>query len=217
MMGKTKAHIRYKLSNGMIVPGTTTITGQLDKPALKIWANRIGLQGIEMSKYVDDKADIGTLAHQMILDHFRGIETNTDDYSKNQIDQAENALLSFFAWEKQHKLESTVLEEPLVSEAYKFGGTCDFFGLVDGKYELLDFKTGSGIWPEFWYQVSAYAQLIFETQAIRPVKYRILNIPRTEDESFKEESHDNSFISNHWEGFKDLLNFYYHNKLAKGK
>jgi hypothetical protein len=63
---KTKAHIIYKLADDSRVPGCTTICGILDKPALLEWANRIGLQGIEMRRYVDDKADIGTLAHDMI-------------------------------------------------------------------------------------------------------------------------------------------------------
>ena len=44
---KSKAHQRYKLADGTQVPGVTTITGQLNKPALIIWANRLGLQGID--------------------------------------------------------------------------------------------------------------------------------------------------------------------------
>ncbi len=44
---RSKVHTRYKLKNGLLVPGVTTVTGVLDKPALIIWANRLGLQGID--------------------------------------------------------------------------------------------------------------------------------------------------------------------------
>ena len=49
-MGKTAAHIRYKTTDGTIVPGVTTILGILNKPALVRWANQLGLRGIDWEK-----------------------------------------------------------------------------------------------------------------------------------------------------------------------
>ena len=112
---KSKAHIRYELPNGTKVPGVTTVLGVLNKPALVIWANRLGLQGIDSSKYRDEMADIGTLAHQMIVDYFKGEKTDTNEYSKSQIDMAENCLLSFWEWEKGHRIEVILAEAQLVS------------------------------------------------------------------------------------------------------
>ncbi|HDZ26357.1 hypothetical protein LCGC14_0398870 [marine sediment metagenome] len=196
---KTKAHIRYRLKDNTIVPGVTTITGILAKPALKFWANKIGLQGIEIRKYVDDKADIGTLAHAMVTDYLKGDKTNTDDYTKNQIGQAENAALSFFEWEKKYKIEPILIEKPLISEKYGFGGTADIYAKVDGVLELVDLKTGKGIFDEMRYQVSAYKELLIENGY--PVdRVRILNIPRTENESFVDEIVRNCNI-----GFKIIL------------
>lgn len=206
---KSNAHQRYKLLDGTIVPGTTTITGLLNKPALIIWANRLGLQGIDSSKFRDDKADIGTLAHEMILAHLSKRKPETEDYSKNQIDAAENSFLSYLEWEKQHIIEPKLTEFKAVSEAYKYGGAFDFYGSIDGILEVVDFKTGSGIYDEMWLQVAAYGKLI--TDPIQ--KYRILNIPRTEDESFKEEVKTD--LSLHFEAFLKLLDFYYLNKQIK--
>lgn len=208
---KTKAHQRYKLIDGTPVPGVTTITNQLNKPALIPWANRMGLAGIDTSKYVDDKAMIGTLAHEMILAHLSKRAVDTADYSKNQIDLAENAFLSYLEWEKGHKVEPIMTEYQLVSERYLYGGTLDFFGRVDGMFELVDFKTGSGIYDEMWFQVAAYGGL---KVYMPPSKYRILNIPRTEDEAFKEEFKTD--LSLHFEAFLKLLDFYYLNKRIKG-
>ncbi len=206
---KSKAHQRYKLVNGEGVPGVTTITGQLNKPALIIWANKLGLQGIDSSKFRDDKAMIGSLAHEMILAHLSKRKPETEDYSKNQIDAAENSFLSYLEWEKQHKIIPTLTETQEVSEKYRYGGTLDFYGLVDGIPELIDFKTGTGIYDEMWFQISAYGKLI--TDPIQ--RYRILNIPRTEDESFEEEVKTDLFL--HFEAFLKLLDFYYLNKQIK--
>ena len=53
-------------------------------------------------------------------------------------------MKSFYEWEKQHKLEPLILEIPLVSDIYGFGGTPDFIGKVDGNLEILDYKSGGG-------------------------------------------------------------------------
>ena len=206
---KVKAHIRYRLANGEIVPGTTTITGLLNKPALIKWSNNLGLKGISVGSYVDDKAMIGTLAHEMILAHLSKRKPETEDYSKNQIDAAENSFLSYLEWEKQHKIVPIITEHQAVSERYKYGGTLDFYGLVDEIPELIDFKTGSGIYDEMWFQIAAYGN--FAPGCIK--RYRILNIPRTEDESFKEEVKTD--LSLHFEAFLKLLDFYYLNKQIK--
>lgn len=181
------AKATYKDSNNTRLPGVTTITGELgwNKQILVAWANKLGLKGIESGKFVDDKASIGTLAHQMILDHLRGTKTDTSDYSANQISQAENCLLSYFAWEKGKKIESRLLETSLIHEARKFGGTPDFYGQIDGVWTLLDFKTGKGIYPEYFIQVAGGYLLLLEQNMYKVEQIHILNIPRSEDEAFQ--------------------------------
>ncbi len=210
---KTNSHIQYKLADGTKVPGVTTITGQLNKPALLAWAWRLGTQGIDYTKFRDDKAEIGTLCHRMILDYFKKKETDTSDYSKNQIDAAENSFLSMLEWAKPHKIEPILIEIPLISEEFKYGGTIDLYGLVDGVHELTDYKTGSGIYKEMFYQVvGGYVRLLKENN--HPVdRVRILNIPRTEDENFKEEV--KTEMEGWFQGFRRLLEFYYINKNLK--
>jgi len=211
-MSKTKAHIRYKLKDGTIVPGVTTALGGLAKPALIIWANRMGLQGIDTTKYVDDKAQIGSLAHDMILCHFKGTDPDTADYTANQISAAENSFLSFLEWRKKYEIEPILTEAPLVSEKWRYGGTIDLYAKVDGTPILVDFKTGSGIYDEHFYQCAAYRQLLFENGYECP-SVKILNIPRTEDESFKEET--KAGLVYEWEIFRAALEIYNFKKMAK--
>ena len=220
MNTKTRAHQRYRLrptnkfKDGEIVPGVTTIIDVLNKPALLPWANKLGLQGIEVRKYVDDKADIGTLAHAMIINELLHKLTDTSDYSKNQIDAAENAALSFYEWLKKHCLDVIYAEIPVVSEKYKFGGQWDICGLVDKKKELIDLKTGSGIYEEHYYQIGGYLILSEDCHDnekeyhIKPDQVRILNIPRSEDENFSEVILSGKMMDLSKEMFLDCLSIY---------
>jgi len=202
---KSKAHVRYELPNGTKIPGVTTVLGILNKPALVIWANRLGLQGIDSTKYRDNLAEVGTLAHQMIVDYFNKVKTDTSEYSQSQIDLAENCLLSFWEWEKGHKIEVIMAEAQLVSQEYGFGGTIDCFCKLDGQPTLLDFKTGKAIYPEMFYQLAAYEQLLAEAGKLIEVT-RILRIGRDADEGFEERSVGK--LDKHFELFKHCLAIY---------
>ena len=182
---KAKAHIRYRDKDNNIVPGVTTILGILNKPALVKWANNLGLQGIDSSKYRDEMADIGTLAHEMIMCHFNKMVLDTSDYSKTQIEKAENCLLSFYEWEKGHDIEPILVEAQLVSEQYQYGGTVDLYCKLDGVATLVDFKTGKAIYPEMMYQLAAYRHLLGDNGR-SCASTRILRIGRDEDEGFEE-------------------------------
>jgi len=219
-MIKTKAHARYRLKKtdqfpkGEIVPGVTTIIGILNKPALVPWANKMGLKGIDVKRYVDDKADIGTLAHAIIIGELMGEEVDVTEYSQKQIDAANNACLSFYEWQKEHELDIITAEQPLISEEHRFGGQYDIFGTIDGKQELLDLKTGSGIWEEHYYQLGGY--LILCEENLMPVnRCRILNIPRSEDENFQEITLSGKMMELSKEMFLDCLRIYNRKKEVK--
>lgn len=181
---KDKAHTVYKLADGTRVPGVTTYLGVLNKPALVKWANNLGLQGIDSSKYVDNLADVGTLAHSMILTYLKGEELDSSDYSASQITLAENSFMSYLEWAKHHKIEPILIETPLVSEEYRFGGTPDLLALVDGIPTLVDFKTSKALYPEHYIQVAAYWVLVLE-HSYTADNVMILRIGREEDEGFE--------------------------------
>lgn len=200
---KAKAHTRYALADGTQVPGVTTVLGVLSKPALVPWANKLGLAGIEVGKYVDALAEVGTIAHAMILAHLKDETFDAWEYPPNLVDKAENCLLSYFEWEKQHKIQPIICESPRVSEDYHYGGTPDFFGYVDGIPTLLDFKTGKGIYEEYFYQLAAYQELLDEHRIDRAM---ILQIGRDETEGFS--TKEVKDLSREWEIFEHCLAIY---------
>ena len=202
----SKAHTIYKTSDGLRVPGATTIVGLLNKPYLITWANKLGLDGIDSAKYTDEAAKVGTLAHEMIQCYLQDMTPDYDQFSKVQIDLAENAVLSFFEWRKNHTIEPILCEEKFVSDSLGFGGTCDCYCKLDGVLTLLDFKTGKAIYDEYFVQVAAYKELLKENGY--PVEQvMILRVGRDETEGFEHRSIAET--DEYFRIFLDLLDIYY--------
>ena len=216
-LSKQKAHQIYKV-DGKRVPGVTTITGQLNKPALVPWAWNLGMEGVDWKSFRDQKGNIGTLAHYFILCYYKNLEPVTDDFSKNEIDAAENALLSFYEWEKSFPIEPIFVEKQLVSSLYRFGGTPDVIGKdKKGTIWLIDFKTGKNIYKEAFYQVAGgYTLLAIDMEKCLFIKnIKLLNIGRGEDEQFKEIIVKCEEIALYQKGFLNLLNFYHNESEIK--
>ena len=215
-MGKTSIHTVYKTTDGQRVPGVTTITGQLDKPALVHWAWKLGKKGIDYKKFRDDKADIGTLAHALCIGYLLKQEVDTSDYTAKQIDSAENCLLSFYEWEKGKEIEILFAEEPLVSNKYRYGGTPDIVALIDGILTMPDIKTGKAIYPEMIYQLSGYKHLAKECEDVDVEKAMILRIGRDETEGFEVELYSDKSMKIAFKIFLNMLEVYYLKKELKG-
>ena len=211
MTQKSKAHIRYRNSNGKVIKGVSTVIDSvLAKPALVKWANNLGLQGIDSTKFRDEMANIGTLAHHLVMSQLTGtgkesIDVFMSDYSPNMWESAGNALKSFNNWMAQHEVELILAETPLISERYQYGGTIDLYATVDGVSTLVDFKTGSGIYKEARYQVAAYKNLL-EENGYEVRQTRILKIGRTADEDFQDIVP--ACNEKHWRVFEHCLEIY---------
>lgn len=195
-MPDTKIHTIYQTADGTRVPGVTTYLGVLAKPALPHWAWELGVQGLDYRKVRDQAGDIGTLVHYLILCKLKGEEPDLSVYTPQDVALAASPMNKFEDWYKEHELEPVLLETPLVSEEYKFGGTPDFYGLVDGKATLLDFKTGKDIYQEAFYQLAAYKELLIENGHHPVESVKILRIGKSEDEGF--EYRDAGTLVNHW-------------------
>jgi hypothetical protein len=181
---KVRQHTIYKNKDGKRLCGVTTITGLLSKPQLLAWANRIGLEGLKMDAYVDDLASVGTLAHAMIISHLTGEKLDTNEYSHNDIDRAENAMISFLEWHKNNPIEVVLSEQPLISEKYQFGGTPDIYGTLNGQQVTIDIKTGSGLYADYLLQVTGYKMLL-EENGHKVDKAILLRVGRDESEGFE--------------------------------
>jgi len=186
-MSLTKVHTVYKVNNKR-VPSVTTILKYLgdDKEGLIHWAWDLGCKGENYKLVRDSAASVGSLAHAMIMAHLKKETIDTSDYSADFIDLAENSFLSYLQWEKQHEVQPILVEKPLVSEEYMFGGTPDLYCKLDGMYTLVDFKTGKSIRDSASYQVAGYGILIEENDPTFVADYRILGIGKDANDAWNE-------------------------------
>lgn len=225
------AHTIYKNAVGKRVPGTTSISGVLDKSRFLVpWANRLGLEGIDSSKYVDEKARAGTLAHEMILADFAGNPPpDLAAFTQYEIDQAENSFLKALEWKKRHTIVPVLSEAPLVSEVYQFGGKIDLYCGLDDVPTLLDLKTSKAIYDEHWIQVGGGYNILLIEHGHVVIKTTILQVGRDENEGFSEESRtdleDEKRVFIHCRAIYDLMKTvrykgetaYYAKKKSKGE
>jgi len=206
-------HITYKNAKEQKIVGTTTALNILAKPALIGWAYKKGLAGENLYEK-DIAANIGTIIHARIMAHLLGYEIDNFNISPEVWKLSDNSLLSFFEWAKPRKLKPILVETPLISEKYQYGGTPDIYGEMDSKLTLLDFKTGSGIYPEFFLQIAAYSNLLVEN-GYPHEKIIILNIPKSEGDSFQVQQVSSDKLELEFKKFIHCVEIYYIDKEIK--
>jgi len=211
-MPKNQIHTVYKLADGTRVPSVTTYLGILAKPAVVHWAWQCGVQGLDYQKVKEQAGDIGTLVHYLILCRLKNTEPDLSDYTQNDITATVSPMDKFTEWLSGHELEPILMETPLVSEKYRFGGTPDFYGKVDGKPTLLDFKTSKEVYTENFYQLAAYVELLRE-HGYEVGSARIIRVGKSLDEGFEERMAGN--LENHWKLFLACQQVYELQKLTK--
>jgi hypothetical protein len=216
-IGKVRGHQVYRLADGTIVPGATTVTGVLNKPALIRWANQQGLAGVDTSRYVSKVADAGTLAHEMAAAHWAGETADTDAYSREQIVLAESSFRSYLAWERQHDVEIHAIERQYVSERHRYGGTIDAIADVDGVQTVLDLKTSKAIYDEHLYQVAGYWALALENDWDDVSAIRVVQIGRGEGDGWTERVLVGTDILPYWDVFQACLGLYRAIQAVKGR
>jgi hypothetical protein len=194
------------------VPGTTTILGVINKPALMYWAWDLGMQGIDYRKYTDEMASIGTLVHKRIEDHIKGVETDFADYRPTQIKISDVGYHKFLEWEQENNPQYLRSELMLSSAKYGYGGTVDLYARIGEKYVLIDFKTSKAIYDDQFCQVSAYAQLLRENGMLCD-EVMILRIGRDESEGFEVRKVNQEEL--YFEVFKNALSIYNNKKKLK--
>ena len=207
-------HITYKNSKEQKIVGTTTALNILAKPALIPWAYKRGRDNLELYESRDKAANIGTITHARIMAYFLGYEIDNFNISSEVWKLTDNSLLSFFEWAKPRKLKPILVETPLISEKYQYGGTPDIYGEMDSKLTLLDFKTGSGIYPEFFLQIAAYSNLLVEN-GYPHEKIIILNIPKSEGDSFQVQQVSSDKLELQFKKFIHCVEIYYIDKEIK--
>lgn len=164
----------YKLRDGRIVPGTTTVIGASlgwNKGPLMWWAYAKGKEGKPFREEANKAAETGTYAHALAEAHIKAkpLPEPPAGMTPEQALQAHTAYEAFLQWERMSQLVLEDSEIPLVSEEWGYGGTLDGVGQVSGQRALLDLKGTNGTYSDHVIQVAAYAKLWLENRPNQPL------------------------------------------------
>lgn len=177
-----KSH-RYRL-DGAWVPGVTTLIGKgLPKPALPYWAartvaewvadnpdltedlKRMGGRGPAVAflkelpwQKRDDAAVRGTDVHALAERIVHGEEVEVPDHLTGYVQ-------GYVDWLDSTGLEPLLTERPVASRQWRYAGTFDLIGKLDGRLWLLDVKTSSGVYGSTALQLTAYGNAEFYVDA----------------------------------------------------
>jgi len=187
--------IRLKGNNWVkAFPSTTTIIGQLEKPALIQWAANETCEWIRQNaEIVRPEEDSEKIGFFILPDQLNDARFNFRSVSKDALniggdvhnaieaylrtgkepqkpsDEVLSAFLAFLEWKYEHNLRVIETEQRLIGDRWQ--GTCDLVCLLDGKKFVIDFKTskqprGNKRYDEWVYQLACYRSVIPECRGM---------------------------------------------------
>lgn len=159
-MKYNSSHTQYFDKQGNELPSVTTILKILNKPSLIKWANYIGFKRQRVEDVLERTSEIGTMVHDLVesylLNHYF-IFIPSRYCTKSLLYMYLNTIIE---WRRTHNIEVEFLEKKFCSE--KFAGTVDFYGCVDNKWTIFDFKTSKQPHASMFLQLAGYCIMLEE-------------------------------------------------------
>ncbi len=100
-----------------------------------------------------EAADIGTIAHAWLESHLNGVQIDLGALPP----LAKNAVGSYLAWEREHKIETIKTEQTFYNCKLGYAGTADWVGMLENELSIADWKTATGIYFNHIIQGWGYA------------------------------------------------------------
>ena len=210
----TTEHTKYHNSFGVEVPSCTTIVKLLDKPELVGWANYMGFRRIDVSKYLQLRADYGTACHEIAEQYMNGVMMNNyAEYEQYMSTEEYNEMISKVKYLLTilSSLNLEVVSTELQMHGERFGGTLDLLcrNIETGEFVLLDFKTSKRVYDSHLIQLGGYSMLLEEIYGISVHSIGVILLSKNEfDKNFlnlrkREDNKKNEQI------FSKLLDIYW--------
>lgn len=170
-------HIHYLDSKPLM--GVTSVLNVIGKEALIPWASGCAVdflkEHIKKGKVITDEiykeaksaykkkrdsaGNVGTMSHKLIESY---IKSSTEPVFGQGDDIVKKIFENFKNWSVTNKVKFLESEKNVYSRELWIGGICDFVCEIDGKIYIGDVKTSSGIYPENFWQTSAYQYCLKE-------------------------------------------------------
>lgn len=116
----------------------------------------------------EDAADLGTLGHKWVEDYLiaQAADRPTPGLPVNP--QLRNIAETFLQFMRDNDVEVIAAERKVYSKELDIAGTFDCLARFNGDLAILDWKTGSGIYPEYFLQMGGYDLCFSEENSLWP-------------------------------------------------
>ena len=152
----------------------TEVLKILDKPALRYWFGKEVFlamakdptlnekQALSAPYIKTDKAKDRGLTVHSIVESFK----TTGEKIENVPEEFQGYAKAFYKWINDNHVKIIENEKTVVSNNHVYAGTLDLLVEMNGSKErlIIDVKTGKGIYPEAFLQLSAYKNAMEEGQ-----------------------------------------------------
>lgn len=168
---------KYLTADGLEVPGVTTVLAVAAKPQLIPWANKLGLDGVNVHEYNSRVTTIGSLTHAYIQAYLTNDQVDDRGIPSEVVGSARACFDKFMSWYRMHTID--VYRTELSIAGTRYGGTPDAFVSLDGVPTILDWKTSKRIYPEYFAQLAAYYYLFLQLQDLpMPIQVGVLLVDK---------------------------------------
>lgn len=132
----------------------------------------------------ENAADLGTMGHKWAEDYLKGLNPPLPVNP-----ELRNIAETFLQFMRENNVEVILAEQKVYSKELDIAGTFDCLARFNGELAILDWKTGSGIYPEYFLQMGGY-DLCYEEEQVYicgldnrlppvPSKHIIVNCSKT--------------------------------------
>lgn len=125
----------YTVPSGLKYPSVTTCLGELSKPHIDVWKERVG--EIEAAKVLHQAGHRGTSLHNIAEKYMR----NAQDYADNIMPTHAHLFAQITHILDNHIDDIKGIEYPLWSDKLRTAGRTDLIAKWDNNLAIIDFKT----------------------------------------------------------------------------
>ena len=165
----------------------------------------------------DKACDSGKISHALIQESIEKGTRFGSEGIEHKLPQVQSEVRSVYsnwlAWEKTHEIVYLATELVVGSEVLWTGGTIDAIALVDGRLEILDWKSSSQLSEDVFIQTANYKFMLLEGGVGPEIGRRVIRFSKTEP-LFEDHLIKSNYLKD-LECFKALLTIYRWNREQK--